>query len=170
MQLSMFGDLTAQHPLMQRYLQKLDELMTCIHDMRQVFDEAFAAGCMGELWSKFDVGPGANYFHYFVRHNKSGEIKFGKTRDPEWRLVMLDRATPRGIRFLGGYIAGPEHENWIKKEVLDAERVHGEWFEPTGMVLVYLKRIGIGLDRLTDDPPVFCRKPYGGRHFVLTPR
>jgi hypothetical protein len=71
---------------------------------------------------------------YFVRAGVRGPIKIGHAKDPISRLRGLQTASPYPLTLLGTVRGGEPIEKKLH-EHLAADRLLGEWFQPTEHVL-----------------------------------
>jgi DNA-binding NtrC family response regulator len=72
------------------------------------------------------TGPGV----YFLRSGTDGPIKIGWSRNIATRFVTLARESGHRLYFLGA-VAGGSVEEHALHDRFAAQRLHGEWFEPS---------------------------------------
>lgn len=80
---------------------------------------------------------------YFIQRGKNGPVKIGYSKDPEKRLTILQTASSARLRLLAKLRGGARVEK-ILHEVLDEERVFGEWFAPSPRLLRFIADIRKG--------------------------
>lgn len=73
-------------------------------------------------------------FVYFIQAGYNGPIKIGVARDPAKRLCGLQVANAERLSLLGVLPGGFALEKALHAK-LSADRIYGEWFEPTDAVL-----------------------------------
>lgn len=80
----------------------------------------------------------ARHTVYFVQAVNGGLIKIGIAQDPQQRLAAMQAGCPIQLRI----IALIGDSNWFDEQRLhrlfEADRRHGEWFEPSARLLDYI--------------------------------
>ena len=75
---------------------------------------------------------------YFIQQGDTGPIKIGYTDGSvENRLRTLQTGSPKKLTLLG-FITGTQEQEKLLHRFFHAERIAGEWFEPTPNLKAYL--------------------------------
>lgn len=78
--------------------------------------------------------PVSERFVYFILAANSGLIKIGSAVDPASRLRVLQTGSPEPLRLIRTIPGGAELERQLHRDFA-ADRVHGEWFRPSEVLL-----------------------------------
>lgn len=69
---------------------------------------------------------------YFIRSGKKGDIKIGKSNNPEKRMAELQTGNPKKLRLIASIHCKSEQEAFsLEKKIhqlFRKRRLHGEWF------------------------------------------
>lgn len=76
---------------------------------------------------------------YFVQHGDGGPIKVGTTTNLKRRIEALQNASPENLKLLATIDGGPNEEK-ILHSIMREERLRGEWFNPSSLVLSIVKK------------------------------
>ena len=89
---------------------------------------------------------------YFVQRGQAGPIKIGYTSkdDVRDRIANLQTASPEPLNLLGCIDGGREKEQALHR-LFSAHRLHGEWFDATPKIFIYLLGLILGRE-LTPAP------------------
>jgi len=82
---------------------------------------------------------------YFIQQGKTGPIKIGYTKnnDISKRIASMQTASSEKLVLLG-YTEGDREKEALLQRFFHAYRLHGEWFEPSPMVLNYVLSLILG--------------------------
>ena len=75
---------------------------------------------------------------YFIREGVQGPIKIGWSKSPEARIAALQTANPNPLVLLGK-IPGPMEEERRIHSIFDRDRIQGEWFRPSPVLLSFVR-------------------------------
>ncbi len=82
--------------------------------------------------------PKLAMFVYFIQPVDGGLIKIGKSYDPKRRLSDIQLYSPVKLQIL----AATSHlEEQAMHKMFAAERVHGEWFQPSDRLLALISEV-----------------------------
>jgi len=87
---------------------------------------------------------------YFIQGNAGTPIKIGFTQynDVSGRMASLQTAYPWTLRCLMRITDGDQQLERRIHALFDAERLRGEWFEPSGRILLFIDQIvSFGVER-----------------------
>lgn len=76
---------------------------------------------------------------YFIRGKEGGPVKIGVANDPKKRLADLQRTCPVELEIIGSRPGDTFAERELHDRFADF-RVHGEWFEPSPVILAEAER------------------------------
>lgn len=76
-------------------------------------------------------------FVYFFRTWDSGKIKIGFTSNLSRRLDQLESACGERLDQVYAFVGDRDMEQMLHRHFAE-ERLHGEWFEPSGRLLKFL--------------------------------
>lgn len=89
---------------------------------------------------------------YFVQSGQAGPIKIGYTQhdDVRNRIAQLQTASPEPLNLLG-VIEGDREKERALHRLFSAHRLHGEWFDATPKIFIYLLGLILGRDLTPPD-------------------
>ena len=90
---------------------------------------------------------------YFVQRGQAGPIKIGYTSkdDVRDRIAHLQTASPEPLNLLG-FIEGEREKEQALHRLFSAHRLHGEWFDATPKIFIYLLGLILGRELTPPSP------------------
>lgn len=76
---------------------------------------------------------------YFVQFGDGGPIKIGTTTNLKRRMEALQNASPESLKVLATIEGGPNEEK-ILHNIMKADRLKGEWFNPSRLIMSVVKK------------------------------
>lgn len=92
------------------------------------------------------MGDASGSSVYFVQQGANGPIKIGVSRDVQARLTQLQTSSAHPLQLLVSVAGGSALEADLHKQ-FEADRLHGEWFEPSAQLLDFIKTVTAILPR-----------------------
>lgn len=106
---------------------------------------------------KYSAHFGSKTLLYFIESD-CGPIKIGITDNPVQRMKALQNASSCRLEYVALHAADTQTEAGLHEHLAEW-RLHGEWFEPSSLVLAmarYYRELGLSYPPVTEAWPAIC--------------
>lgn len=120
-------------------IAEIEALHAIRNYVRIVVEHEAAEAISARLEQHDDILEKPTRWIYFIRGLDGGPVKIGVANDPKKRLADLQRTCPVELEIIGSRPGDTLVERELHERFADF-RVHGEWFEPSPVILAEAAR------------------------------